>query len=95
MKIFFYLGMVNQAGQIQCLMIMKGRWLIAVLGTYLLVSKIINEKCSDIDLVLCSSAKRTIETLNLCMQHINVNRQTEILDELYLSSSEKYFEDIK
>ena len=53
-----------------------------------LISKIINEKCSNIDLVLCSSAKRTIETLNLCMQHINGNRQTEILDELYLSSSE-------
>ena len=53
-----------------------------------LISKIINEKCSNIDLVLCSSAKRTIETLNLCMQLINGNRQTEILDELYLSSSE-------
>ena len=53
-----------------------------------LTSKIINDKCSDIDLVLCSSSKRTIDTLNLCMQHINGNRQTEILDELYLSSSE-------
>ena len=52
------------------------------------MSKIINEKCPDIDLILCSSTKRTRETLELTLSAFSEKPAVEILEELYLASSD-------
>ena len=54
-----------------------------------IMSKIISEKCSNIDLILCSSSKRTQETLDLSLSAFNKRPEIKILDELYLASSDK------
>jgi phosphohistidine phosphatase len=53
------------------------------------MSKIISEKCSNIDLILCSSSKRTCETLELSLSAFSKRPEIKILDELYLASSER------
>ena len=54
-----------------------------------IMSKIISEKCSNIDLILCSSSKRTQETLELSLFAFSKRPEIKILDELYLASSDK------
>ena len=43
------------------------------------MSKIINEKCPDIDLILCSSSKRTRETLELSLSAFSEKPAVEIV----------------
>ena len=54
-----------------------------------IMSKIISEKCSNIDLILCSSSKRTQETLELSLSVFSKKPEIKILDELYLASSDR------
>ena len=53
------------------------------------MSKIINEICPDIDLILCSSSRRTRETLNLTLPAFTQKPMLKILEELYLASSDR------
>ncbi len=53
-----------------------------------IMSKLISSKCSNIDLILCSSSKRTLETLELSLSAFSKKPKIEILNELYLASSD-------
>ncbi|MBV8937388.1 MAG: histidine phosphatase family protein [Alphaproteobacteria bacterium] len=53
------------------------------------VGKNLSAKLGAIDLVLCSSARRTRETLDLLLDELSPGSRTLIEDELYLASREK------
>ena len=53
------------------------------------VGRNLSAKLGAIDLVLCSSARRTRETLDLVIDEFSPKPRTSIEDELYLASREK------
>jgi len=59
-----------------------------------IIAKIINTKCSKLDIVLCSPSKRTCETLDLCLPSLSNKPKIKILSELYLAHSETILKSI-
>jgi phosphohistidine phosphatase len=53
------------------------------------VGKNLSAKLGTLDLVLCSSARRTRETLDFIVEEFSPRPRTSIEDELYLASPEK------
>jgi phosphohistidine phosphatase len=59
-----------------------------------IIAKIINTKCPKLDIVLCSSSKRTCETLDLCLPNLSNKPKIKTLSELYLAHSEMILKSI-